>query len=357
MATPVALYKVAVSEVFEAGVPVTPIFGPVAGGIITNPATIADQGIDPVEVLYLDVTGLASDYETVTTIAVQPGQSYVVTPGQATDVSVNAKTAGHRFSGIVYQPPTPYPPAPQLGTFPPAGPTTLTAVIPSYLYQEYADDDDLQSFVAAYNGLAQGYVDWFASIGLPVYTGQSISGALLDWVAQGVYGMIRPALSSGRNRDLGPLNTYAYNTLPLNRRKLIGPTNVTATSDDVFKRIITWNFYKGDGNVFNVRWLKRRVMRFLTGANGSAPNVDQTYIISVTFGAGSVVSIRISVGTRSITGGALYNRFGFNRMAYNSLTTAFHPAADPPPFAAIFKEAVDSGALILPFQYKFSVAI
>jgi hypothetical protein len=357
MATPVALYKIAAAEILEAGVAVTPMFGPVAGGIITNPADVAGQGIDPVEELYLDVTGPAADQQTITTIAIQPGQSYVVSPGQVTNVSVNAKTARHKFSGVVFQPPTPYPPAPQLGTFPPDGPTTLTAVIPSYLYQEYADDDDLQSFVAAYNGLAQGYVAWFASIGLPVYTSPSISGALLDWVAEGVYGMIRPALSSGRNRDLGPLNTYPYNTLPLNRRKLVGPQNVTATSDDVFKRIITWNFYKGDGNVFNVRWLKRRIMRFLIGENGTAPNVDQTYIISVTFGSGSVVSIRISIGTRTISAGALYNRFGFNRMTYNALRTTFHPAADPPAFASIFKEAVDSGALILPFQFKFAVAI
>ena len=29
---------------------------------------------------------------------------------------------------------------------------------------------------------------------------------------------------------------------------------------------MTWHLYKGDGKTFNTRWLKRRVMRFLTGA-------------------------------------------------------------------------------------------
>lgn len=357
MTTPVGLFKTAVQKVTTGGQAVTPIFGPVAGGFITNPATAEGQGLALPEVLYLDIVSTAALGETETTIPLQPGQTYVCVPGQTTNVSVNAASAGHRFSGVVYQPPAPYPPAPQPGTFPPSGPTTLTEIIPSYLYEQYADDDDLQSFITAYNGLAQQYVAWFATIGLPVYTGAGISGALLDWVAAGLYGMLRPALSSGRNRDLGPLNTYAYNALAYNRRRTVGPQNVTVTTDDIFKRIMTWNYYKGDGNLFNVRWLKRRIMRFLVGEDGLAPNVDQTYIISVTFGSQSVVSIRISLGTRSITGGALYNRLGFNRMAYNALTTSFTPAADPPPFASILKEAIESGVLQLPFQFRFSVAI
>lgn len=357
MTTPVSLFKTAVSQVINAGVAVTPMFGPVAGGIITNPPDAEGQGLAQVEVLYVDVTGPADIVETETTVAIQPGASFTVIPGQTTNVSVNAASAGHRFSGVVYQPPTPFPPAPQPGTFPPSGPTTLTALIPSYLYQEYADDDDLQAFVAAYNDLGQGYVDWFVNIGLPIYTSPQISGSLLDWVAAGIYGMIRPALSSGRNRDLGPFNTYGFNVLGYNARRSVGPQNVTVTTDDVFKRIMTWNFYKGDGSRFNIRWLKRRIMRFLIGENGTAPNIDQTYLISVTFGTGGAISIRISVGTRAIVGGALYNRFAFNTMAYNRMVTVFTPSPTPPPFASVFKEALESGVLILPFQYSFTVAI
>lgn len=353
----ISLYKTAVSKVTDAGIAVTPMFGPIAGGIITNPRYAEDQGLDVVEVLWIDVTGADATLGlTTTSFPLQPGQTYTVIPGQTTGVSANAASAGHRFSGVVYQPPTPYPPAPQPGDFPPAIPTTITKTIPSYLYQEYADDDDLQAFVAAYNGLAQQYVAWFATVSLGVYTSASISGSLLDWVAAGLYGMIRPSLSSGRNRDLGPLNTYGYSVLPLNARRSIGPQNVTVTTDDIFKRIMTWNFYKGDGNEFNVRWLKRRIMRFLTGPNGSAPNVDQTYLISVTFGSGSAVSIRIANGSRIILGGALYNRFGYNAMAYNALRTQLVTGPNPLPYQAIFKEAVESGVLQLPFQYTFSVA-
>ncbi len=108
-------------------------------------------------------------------------------------------------------------PTPQTGTFPPSGPTTLTSLgqpgsatwVGSYLYQEYADDDDLQAFVAAFNSFANQYDAFFATIMLPVYTNPLIVGALLDWVALGIYGMIRPSLSSGRNLDVGPFNTTA----------------------------------------------------------------------------------------------------------------------------------------------------
>ena len=357
MANPVSLFKTATSVVSQAGVAVTPMFGPVIGGVIVNPQSAADQGLEVSEALFIDITGNpAAVTETETTFPLQPGQSFAIPPGMTNNVSVNAVSAGHRFAGIVYQPQTPFPPAPQPGTFPPPGPTTLTEIIPSYLYEEYADDDDLQAFVAAYNDLAQGYVDWFANVGLPVYTSPQISGGLLDLVAAGIYGMIRPALSSGRNRDLGPLNTYPFNVLAYNARKSIGPSNVTVTTDDIFKRIMTWNFYKGDGVKFNVRWIKRRVMRFLIGDNGTAPNVGETYLISVTFGSG-IISIRISVGTRRITGGALYNRFGFNRMAYNALATVFTPSPNAPPFASVLKEAMELGVLIFPFQYNVTVAI
>ncbi len=354
-ATPVTPRPV-VSVVPVGGQAVTSVFGPVLGGFIDNPFTAEDQGLESVEVLFVDVVGEATLGETVTSVPIQPGGRFKIPPGQTTNLSVNAASSGHRFAGVVFQAPPPYPPTPQSGTFPPAGPTTLTEVIPAYLYQEYNDDPDLQAFFATYNEMAQSYVEWFADVGLPVYTGDAIVGALLDWVALGLYGMKRPTLSSGRNRDVGPLNTYPPNTLAPNQRKRIGPTDVTVTSDDVFKRIITWNFYKGDGNVFSVRWLKRRIMRFLIGVNGTAPNVDQTYAISVTYGPG-IIAIRINVGTRTITGGALPNRFGCNQLPPNALLTQFVPAVNQFAMQRTFKEAMDSGALQVPFQESVAVLV
>jgi hypothetical protein len=356
-ANPVSLYAPVASEVVVGGKAVTAVFGPVLGGAILNPAMAEDQGIAIVEPLYVDITGAdATVGETATSVPIQPGGAFTI-PNQTTSVSVNAATSGHKFSAYVLQPQTPYPPTPQPGTFPPAGPTTLTALIPSYLYVQYADDDNLQAFVASWNALAQSYVTWFATIGLPVYTGAQIVGSLLDWVAEGLYGFVRPALSSGRNRNIGPYNTFAFNTHAFNATKVVGPSNVTATSDDVFKRIITWNFYKGDGNVFNVRWLKRRIMRFLYGPQGTAPNIDQTYIVDVSFGSDGVVAIRLGGGSRTILGGALFNRFGYNRMAFNHLVTQFNSGPNPPALASVLKEGIDSGVLALPFQATFIVAV
>ena len=231
----------------------------------------------------------------------------------------------------------------------------LTRLIPSYLYWEYRDDDDLQAFVAAFNQLAQGYVDWFNDINLPIYTGAQIFGALLDWVGQGVYGVSRPVLPSGFTRLLGPLNTYMPNVLRPNESRLISPTTYYATTDDVYKRIITWQFYKGDGRVCDTVWLKRRIMRFLIGTDGTAPSIDNTYQISVTY-AGGVVTINILAGIRRVVGGAIPNVARPNRVRPNQVTTTYTPFA-PLALAPIFKAAVDAGVLSLPMQHSYVVNV
>ncbi len=240
----------------------------------------------------------------------------------------------------------------------------LNATIPSYLYTQFNDDDNLQAFATAFNTLASEYAAFFASIGLPVYTG--IFGGLLDWVAQGLYGLSRPSLSFSTTRSIGAINTVLINTLPFNTFKRITDSSNIATTDDIFQRILTWHFYKGDGKTFNIRWLKRRIIRFLAGVNGTDVGTENTAQVSVII-SGNNVNIRITPGVRSpaklnknhqiINGApALYNRFGYNATAFNSTLTSFQVgyslAAAP-----AFQEAVASGAVELPFQYQFSVAI
>lgn len=240
--------------------------------------------------------------------------------------------------------------------FPPPGPTTLTQVILSYLYQQYSDDDDLQAFVAAYNAQTQAYIDTFNDLNLPVYTGPNIIGPLLDWVLTGIYGFARPVLPSGHSQNVGAYNSFVYNKYVYNTHKIVGPSVYFATSDDVYKRCATWLFYKGDGKVFDVRWLKRRIMRFLIGVNGTAPNVDQTYQISVTFSGSSQVNINILGGLRMVTGGALYNRTPYNKVVYNKLESTF-VSFSPFPLAPIFKAAVEAGALEMPFQFSYVISV
>lgn len=229
--------------------------------------------------------------------------------------------------------------------------------IPSYLYTQYQDDDDLQAFVAAFNAMAQEYIDWFASIQLPVYTAEQINGALLDWVALGLYGITRPTLPTNVNSyEVGAFNTFALNDLVYNGRQTVEPGTYFQTNDDIFKRVITWHFFKGDGKVFNIRWLKRRIMRFLVGQNGVNFNVDQTYQISISFGEGNQVNIRIISFERTVTGGAMFNRFALNEIPYNSIETV-SVALPTFPEAAILQAAIDAGVLELPFQFSYVVTI
>lgn len=353
--SPVNLFRGANSTVAVGGTSAIAVYGPAQGGLIVNPRLAGDQGIPNAEILWVDPVNPAVLYQTGTCFPIQPGQTFSVPPGCTTNVSVNAATSGHKFSVITFQLP-PVPIQPDTGGFPPVGPTSLLNTIKSYLYVEYNDDDDLQGFVDAYNTLAQQYIDWFNSINLPVYTNPNVLGTLLDWVLNNLYGQIRPALSSGRNRNLGPLNTYAPNVLAPNQRKVIGAQNVTATNDDFYKRIATWNFYKGDGKIVNVRWIKRRVMRFLLGVNGTDINPNNTYQVSVTFGTGNQINITLIKGRRTVTGGAVPGRFYPNQKYPNELDSFFTNIV-PLQNVAILKEAIDSGVLQLPFQFSYVVNV
>ncbi|SAK53666.1 hypothetical protein AWB78_01348 [Caballeronia calidae] len=144
----------------------------------------------------------------------------------------------------------------------------LQGVVPSYLYWEFSDDDDLQAFVANFNDLAQGYLDWFNQTPLAVYTSPFIYGPLLDWIGRGIYGISRPVLSSTANLRLAGYNENPYNTVSYNG--LFYSTNQTASAsnDDIYKRVMTWHLYRGDGQQFTMQWLKNRISRFVNGANG-----------------------------------------------------------------------------------------
>lgn len=227
----------------------------------------------------------------------------------------------------------------------------LTEIIPSYLYWQYQDEpvnneisgiyaiagvaiageaiagtypavnpkSDLQAFVDAYNELAQQMLNSMNLLGLPVYTG--LSGNMLDWAAEGIYGIQRPTLPVAvAFSPEGVYNTEAYNVLPYNWDVENLSNQFYPVTDDYFKRIITWNFYKGDGFQYTTTWLKRRVKRFINGVNGVNPDIQDTYEISVTY-AGNTVTISV---------------------------------ADSYP-ALILQAAIDAGVVYLPFQYTYVV--
>ena len=205
----------------------------------------------------------------------------------------------------------------------PSAPTSLSKTIPQYLYVQYKDDDNLQAFVSSYNQLAQEYVDWFNNINLPVYTGQLINGELLDWVAQGLYDISRPIFNQTASRSYGPFNTYVIDGLAFNARKTVTTGTYQVVDDDIFKRVLTWNLYKGDGPYFSMKWVKNRVKRFLTGVNGTGiPTGTSLYDISAVV-SGATVTITIPAS------------YGMN--------------------ITYMAQAFASGALVLPPQYTFTI--
>ena len=234
---------------------------------------------------------------------------------------------------------------------------TLSSVLPAYLYEEYSDDDSVRAFVDAYNSIVQNYVDAFNAINLPIYTAVQIVSALLDFIALNLYNQVRPVLSSNSLYVEGTLGTVTLGDfVPLGEEIIINDSTYMSVSDDIFKRIITWNFWRGDGPYFTIRWLKRRIMRFLIGENGTAPNIDQTYDISVSF-SDDTFFINITGLTATMITGDL---FGLEQPGIGpalgtiTATVASNPV---PPLLPILKEAIEQGVLLLPFQKSFVVNI
>lgn len=203
------------------------------------------------------------------------------------------------------------------------GLTCLPQIIPAYTFVQFSNDDNILAFFQGYNEYATQFLLWFNTLNLPIYTGGIISGALLDWVAQGLYGISRPSVTTGGHRSTAAINSMPLNYQATNSRKVTSTEMLQSTSDDIFRRVITWNFYKGDGFVFNMQWLKRRIYRFLNGPNGIAPNIQDTYTISI-----------------SVSGGA------FSAVVATGNATVI----------SLLNNLIASGACAIPFQYTVTVA-
>ena len=201
----------------------------------------------------------------------------------------------------------------------------LTQVLPAYLYQQYTKDpynEDLQAFFTAYNTESQTRLDATNDLNLPIYTKQI--APLLDWTAYSIYGVTRPSLGSpAQFSPLGVYDTIPYDTNAYSRNITTGTSSFYVVDDDIFKRILTWNFYKGDGFQYTTQWLKRRIKRFLLGVNGVDCPIDNTYEISVTYGSNNAITLTVP-----------------------------NYAVTP-----IFISALESGVLNVPFEYSYIVDI
>lgn len=231
----------------------------------------------------------------------------------------------------------------------------LDSIIRSYMYTQYNDDDNLRAFFTAYNSMAQGIYDWMVNANLPVFIGEYNTGDQLRWISHGIYGVLPPVISSSEQREIGPYNTLEFNQLAFNEYRVINQSDQVVVSDDLFKRIMTWNFYKGDGFYFSIPWIKRRILRFLLGINGTDILNDQRWSISIQFVDGGIV-ISIYKGRRQFTRSAIYNASAYNSRKYNQKDTAFVITEDFE-FAIFFKQAMDSGLLHMPFYQSITVEV
>ncbi|QXB23784.1 hypothetical protein [Lelliottia amnigena] len=231
----------------------------------------------------------------------------------------------------------------------------LEDIIKSYLYTQYNDDDDIQAFVSAYNTMAQNIYSWMINANLPIFIGGYNAGDQLKWIARGIYGVKPPVLVSSKQSVYGPYNALTFNQLPFNGRKVVNASEQIVVSDDLFKRIMTWNFYKGDGFNFTIPWLKRRIMRFLTGVDGVDVTNDEHWSISVLFSGGGA-SISIIKGFRKLTDSSLYNTQAFNSGVYNNKSSILIKSNEYE-YASLFKQAFDSGLLHMPFYQPVTVTI
>ena len=177
---------------------------------------------------------------------------------------------------------------------------------------------------------SQGYLDEVNALNLPNYLDQT--GSLLDWVGHSLYGQNRFDLPTLLPLLIGPYNTYVLNTMKFANTRRIEPrgeTVITITDLD-YQRILQWNNYKGDGFYCTIRWVKRRVQRFLEGIfsyeSMLSPNPEETYQVSVQI-IGFAVVITLYTGVDSMS------------------------------LASTLQACILSKILEIPFQYNFSVVI
>lgn len=232
----------------------------------------------------------------------------------------------------------------------------LKDCIKAYLYTNYMNDDNVRAFFTAFNSVSQEMYDWMLAANLPIFIGSSHSGDELRWLVKGIYGQNFPYLVTRKTTSNGPYNTFVFNSLPYNGRKQTTVTNNIATSDDIFKRILTWNFYKGDGMHFTVTWLKRRVMRFLLGVDGTDVLNDTQAGISVIFDGNGGIIIGINSITQYVTNSALYGTDQYNGEPIGSMDVSATINGDFQ-YAGVLKAAFENGLLRMPFWSNVSVNI
>lgn len=227
----------------------------------------------------------------------------------------------------------------------------LTDIIPAYIYKQYQDDENILAFADGINSLSQEYLDWFNQTPMGVYTNSNVAGALLDWVGNNLYGLFRPTISTSSITSSGELGTNTLGTHTIGTLTVTNSGTAQVANDDIYKRLMTWFLYRGDGVQMSVEWVRRRVARFIYGAYGADIDV------------GLITNVGIALPTDSTTLGST-NSFAVNTQAVNTSVpitiTQSHALVITVPNIAMgntFQTLFNGNYLPLPFQVNFKVVL
>ncbi|QCE32955.1 hypothetical protein FAI41_04725 [Acetobacteraceae bacterium] len=154
-------------------------------------------------------------------------------------------------------------------------------ILKAYVYQQYSDDSDIMALFESYNQIAQDYLKTFISHCPAIYIDDFWSAGELTYLAWFLWGQRRWYSDYASSIDLeGAIDELAIDevaaggSVPTPRQKLL-------INDDTFRRIMTWNLYRGDGPQFSIPWLKKRIKRWMIGVNGYAPLFGDANEVSV----------------------------------------------------------------------------
>jgi hypothetical protein len=177
----------------------------------------------------------------------------------------------------------------------------LMKITPSYPYKQlYSNDPLIVPFFNTYNIAAQYYLDWYNQNPIAIYTSPKVSGLLLNFVARGLYGLMRPTISNiTTTYGAAEMNSIEMNSQAMNGNSVTQDGTTEIVDDDIFKRMMTWHLYLGDGRQATMPWLRKRIARFIYGLNGADITNDFLQYVNLSFP--STNNIEIILATSDIS--------------------------------------------------------
>jgi len=229
--------------------------------------------------------------------------------------------------------------------------TPMADIIPAYIYKQYQDDDSVLAFASGINALAQPYLDWFNQVPMAVYTNPNVGEGLLDWVGNNLYGIARPVISTTSTKTSGELGSNTLGTHTLATFIVTQSGTAQVANDDIYKRVLTWYLWKGDGVQMSVEWVRRRVARFIYGAYGSG--IDVGLITNIGIALPSTTASVGSVNSYAVNTQPVNTSVAINTTQKNALVITVPNLAMGQTFQTLFA----GNYLPLPFQISFKVVL